>query len=265
MSLMLSRRAVVRSPLRFSLAATDYLKRLDAEGARIRMFDKANAKLIDALVELGGAYWDSAGTITTLCAKGFDGLTVPLRDGMNVGTPVAFDASDLNVKTGLKGDGSSKYIDSNRNNNADGQNNIAMGVWIATPPTTASATAYIGSRHPSLATPMSQLLQLNSTSKIARLNSGATGTFDSTADSGYFGASRSSGSELVARAQATNTTISAASSAPYDNTPWVFARNHFGSPAYSNTRLSLYHIGPALTLETLDGILTTFMSEVDAV
>jgi hypothetical protein len=251
------------------LAATDYLKRLDAEGARIRMFDKANANLIDALVELGGAYWDTAGTITTLCAKGFDGLTVPLRDGMNVGTPVAFAASDLNVKTGLKGDGSSKYINSNRNNDADGQNDQSMGLFISQTITGNSiGTGLMGTTE----SPNSAILQGgigNRRDFRSRNNSNFVYTNANWSDtSGYVGMSRSNSSGFDARIDGSTSSTTLTSSAPLAAKLGVFVRlDASANPAagYLNGGLSAYHIGPALDLATLDGILTTFMSEVDAV
>ena len=54
-------------------------------------------------------------------ARTLNGALVPL-----VGiapTNFNFVAGDYNRKTGLVGDGSTKYLDSNRNNNADPQNN----------------------------------------------------------------------------------------------------------------------------------------------
>jgi hypothetical protein len=263
MSLMLARRAVVRSPLRFSLAATDYLKRLDAEGARVRMFDKANANLIDALVELGGAYWDTAGTITTLCAKGFDGLTVPLRDGMNVGTPVAFEAGDLNVKTGLKGDGSSKYIDSNRNNNADGQNDFSMGFWATE---IGSVDAYMGVGDGSANVGSSQIFVTSiDPNDIFVRNRGGTSASTTSPGSnatGYIGTARATASEITIRGNGTTSSHTFSSFTPTSGNLLVFRRT---AGNYVSARIPLYHIGPALDLGTLDGILSNFMAEVAAV
>ncbi len=255
---------------RFSLAATDYFARLDAVGARIRAYDKANANLIDALVELGGAYWDTAGTITTLCAKGFDGLTVPLRDGMNVGTPFEFEASDLNVKTGLKGDGSSKYIDSNRNNNADGQDDQSMGVYISQKMTNnLIGTGIIGAT----TTNPSAILQGGTGSNRREFRSQNNNNFTLTNDDwsetlGYVAISRASDDEFAVRIDGDNYTASINSQSPSSGSVGVFVRldsdNNPGA-GYTNMGASIYHIGPALDLETLDGILTQFMAEVAAV
>ena len=242
----------------------DYIARLQAVGGHDPAFDSANDYLIRELVALGGPYWDTMGTMTTLCGKLFAGLLVPLRDGMDVGTNVDnnFVSGDYNAKTGLVGDGSSKYIDSNRNNNADGQNNISMGVYISAVGATAITEAFIGSRHPTNASPLTQMLSLSGGDKIARLNSGTTGTFTSSRMPGYFGSSRNNSSNMLARFSGANNELTSASSEPYDNNQWVFARNHIGSAAFSNCRLSLYHIGPALNLATLDGILTEYMARI---
>jgi hypothetical protein len=248
---------IASSRRRYSAAARDYFARLDAVSGRVTAYDRANANLIDALVALGGAYWDTAGTITTLCAKGFDGLTVPLRDGMNVGTSYNFVSGDMNVKTGLKGDGTSKYIASGRNNNADGQNNKSIGVWLSALGDRAATEGLIGAG----STGDSHLLRA-STSLFFRINY-STATAVATGDwsSGYIGAQRSSATEINWRNGGSTATASQGSTTPLDSETFVFRRG----ANYVAHRVSAYHIGPALTLATLDGILSTFMTEVNAV
>src|SRR5690606_17348645 len=72
----------------------DYIARLQAAGGHLPQYDAANDYLIRQLSGLGGPYWDTMGTLTTLCAKGFDALLVPLRDGMFTGVSVNFVEGD---------------------------------------------------------------------------------------------------------------------------------------------------------------------------
>ena len=63
-------------------------------------------------------------------ARTLAGALVPL-----VGTAPTnfnFDSEDYNRKTGLKGNGSDKYLASNRNNNADPKDNKHLSVYIST-------------------------------------------------------------------------------------------------------------------------------------
>ncbi len=252
MSLMLARRAVVRSPLRFSLAATDYLKRLDAVGARIRAYDRANANLIDALVELGGAYWDTAGTITTLCAKGFDGLTVPLRDGMNVGTPHEFEESDLDVKTGLQR-GSGKQITTELKGDDLPQNDVSLGAWITE--AIGSGFTFMGA-----GTSESGATSIRNTSVlwVLRNRNSISNLVDrEDRDLGFIGFSRGDSSKFKFRGGGTTDTLARDSQTPTSN-PFILVDSGVG-------RVSVAWVKTAIDLETMDGILTQFMAEVDAV
>jgi hypothetical protein len=252
MSLMLARRAVVRSPLRFSLAATDYLKRLDAGGARIRMFDKANANLIDALVELGGAYWDTAGTITTLCAKGFDGLTVPLRDGMNVGSSNFTSGDDYNVKTGIEG-ASGRSISLDLKAGDLGTADTSCGCWFTE--ALAGTRNLIGAGVTGAGT-----LNIRHTSDSLFFRN-----FNSSADNilhndkfGFVGMSRNSETFYTHRFDGVTTQRNRTTQTPVD-------LNYQLVNIDSRTRIAVSWFTKAMDLATLDGILTTFMSEVDAV
>ena len=59
-------------------------------------------------------------------------------------TNVNFVSGDYNQLTGIIGDGSTKYFNSNRNNNADPQNNVHQSVWVSTAHGSGSAAAYLG-------------------------------------------------------------------------------------------------------------------------
>jgi hypothetical protein len=248
---------IASSRRRYSAAARDYFARLDAVSGRVTAYDRANANLIDALVALGGAYWDTAGTITTLCAKGFDGLTVPLRDGMDVGTSYNFVSGDLNVKTGLKGDGTSKYIDSNRNNNADGQNDKSIGVYISALGTRIATEGIMGV---SATAGDSHIIRASGVVAY-RVNFSTVGAVSGDLSVGHVGVSRSAATQITYRVAGATNTLVQHSTTPLSGSTDIFRR----SPQFAPHRFSAYHIGPALTLATLDGILATFMSEVDAV
>ena len=243
----------------------DYIARLKDVDGHDPAFDAANDYLIRELVNLGGAYWDTMGTMTTLVGKKWEGLLVPLRDGMNVGTNVDdnFVIGDFNAKTGLIGDGSTKYINSNRNNNADGRDDQSMGVWLTSVTTLTSYVSPMGadeSHWAKRATSSSTYVPRNRSSTANVFNT------DGIFMPGYEGMSRSNSANFDFREKGGTRTLTRASSSPVDQNVFVMARNSAtGAALHSNERSSLYHIGPALNLATLDGILTEYMSRINEV
>ena len=98
----------------FSTEAANYFSRLvNAGDTTFLAYRQPLANYIDSLVALGGAYWDDMKSAASFVGVGIQGITVPLRDGMTVPTQNNFVAGDLNQLTGLKGDGSTKYIATN--------------------------------------------------------------------------------------------------------------------------------------------------------
>lgn len=90
-------------------------------------------------------------------ARTLNGALVPL-----VGTaPTNFNFvdGDYNRETGLVGDGSTKYLDSNRNNDADPQDSKHISVYASTTATNNPATAvsYLGASSVSGSTHLSRL------------------------------------------------------------------------------------------------------------
>jgi len=233
-------------------------------------YDRANANLIDSLVALGGAYWDTAGTITTLCAKAFAGLTVPLRDGMTVGTSYNFVSGDLNVKTGIKGNGSSKYFGANRNNNEDAQDSNSNSVWITEANT--AGVSFVGFMGCGAASNGSNFIGAETTtlnySFRSRTSSGSIVSYSTGGPrTGFHGIARTGSANYVYKMGDLTATLTFASQTPFNGDVLVFARGNASNVPglFSDARMSVYHIGPAVTMTVLEGVLSTFMSEVNAV
>jgi hypothetical protein len=76
--------------------------------------------------------WDAIKACCIMAAwDGLDGALYPLKG--TAPTNFNFVSGDYNRETGLVGDGSTKYLDSNRNNNADPQNSQHMALYITQP------------------------------------------------------------------------------------------------------------------------------------
>jgi hypothetical protein len=126
-------------------------------------------------------------------------------------TSFNFADGDYNRKTGLVGDGSTKYLDSNRNNNADPQNSKHLAVWISTHHTRNQLRADIGMGGPNNG---SSQLATSTTARLYRINfTSDPGVSDVSTATGFWGASRASSSSIFGRHAGATITINAISAA----------------------------------------------------
>ncbi len=188
-------------------------------------------------------------------ARTLSGALMPL-----VGTAPTnnnFVTADYNRKTGIKGDGSTKYLNPNRNNNADPQNSKHLAVY-ATEITTISGTSswYIGG---SASAGRSSILNFNG----LRLNVNSSTFAAANHAAGLIATTRTNSSAFQTYGnKITNgngvTTLAATSSAPANFIPHIFKR-HDGTN-FSNPRLSYYSIGEHLDLALLDTRVSNLMT-----
>jgi hypothetical protein len=165
---------------------------------------------------------------------------------------------DYNRKTGLEGDGSTKYLDSNRNNNADPQNSKHLAVYQSTGHTRNIARVVLGS--PGTGAGASGLLTAESPSRrFFRVNitDAALSLSDSTTLPGFWGSSRPNSSGYTGRYNGVNYPFTDSSSVPVSNDITVFSR---GAEDYSNARLAFYSIGESLDLALLDTRVTDLIN-----
>ena len=195
-------------------------------------------------------------------ARTLNGALVPLVSTMPAPTNAGgnFVAADYNRKTGLAGDGSTKYLDSNRNNNADPQNSAHQSCFISTAPSTGSARIYMGTGVVDFGT--THIVRESPGKFGTRNRNGAVSSPVSVAVTGFAGHSRATSSSYTIRASATNYSTSVTSQTPYAGNVFVFATN----PAsfYSDARLAFYSIGESLDLALLDARVSTLMSDLAA-
>ncbi|NBS71516.1 hypothetical protein EBT31_21790 [bacterium] len=186
------------------------------------------------------------------------GALVPL-----VGTaPTSFYFVDANYdrKTGLLGDGTSKYLNSNRNNNTDPQNNKHLSAYISNL-STIQASLYLGCGAGN-ATGRSSINQLTITSQFAvRNNNGATSSTPSQA-TGFVGTTRSQSANFQMRVAGNTAVTTATSETPMNENIGVFAQATAAN--YSNARLAFYSIGESLDLALLDTRVTALITAIGA-
>jgi hypothetical protein len=198
--------------------------------------------------------WDAIKACCILAgARTLSGALIPL-----VGTAPTnynFVAGDYNRETGLVGDGSTKYLDSNRNNNADGQDNHHLSHYS---PDYNSSAPIISSNDPGGTNGMSLLTNGNSRSRTST-------NFLFTATDPFIGMSRASAAAFNIRYDGSTVSSSVASAAPTSSPILVYRlKNFFGTDVYSAARLSFYSIGESLDLALLDTRVSNLMTAIGA-
>jgi len=188
-------------------------------------------------------------------ARTLAGALVPLVGAAP--TNFNFAPGDYNRKTGLVGDGSTKYLDSNRNNNADPQDSKHISIQVSAlnaGPGGVLIDAGAG------ATGASNLY----TSLLVNYGSRVNSSFSTTSGvaTGFFGVSRSNSSQYSRRFNATTNTVSSSSQAPFNGNFLIYKET--GVDAYSSPRLSFYSIGESLNLTQLDARVTDLINAFGA-
>ena len=193
-------------------------------------------------------------------ARTLAGALVPL-----VGTaPTNFNfvAGDYNRETGLVGDGSTKYLDSNRNNNADPQNNRHVASYVGQIPLSPNNGFLISSG--SYLAPGSTYIfkgvpDFNYTS--AKIAGGIE--FGPVAGgpnaSGLYGVSRSSSSSATFAFNKSSVDYVSTSQTPSSSTIRLFSD---GTTLFSTARLAFYSIGESLDLASLDARVTDLINAI---
>jgi hypothetical protein len=178
-------------------------------------------------------------------ARTLAGALVPLAG--TAPTSINFVSGDYNRKTGLVGDGSTKYLNSNRNNNADPQNNQHVAIYSSSPPT----GTLIGAGFTNTGT----------THIVSTLQRNRSSAFDlGTAVTGFTAMSRPNSSAYIFRTGNSSATRSRASQAPFNGNLHVFRRNTTSDFGWSDSRLAFYSIGESLDLALLDARVTDLIN-----
>jgi hypothetical protein len=192
-------------------------------------------------------------------ARTLNGALQPLAG--TAPTPVSFVSGDYNRKTGLVGNRSSKYLNSNRNNNADPQNNCHLSIYLSALDTGDTSTLpafYMGAVTTLNNVGGSSLGRFQGQS-YARLKDGDLNQVGEAV--GLLGGSRSSSSNRTTRSNKVSTSATSNSNSPNTGNIFVFVRNVDGNPElYSNARLAFYSIGESLDLALLDARVTALIT-----
>jgi len=245
---------IVRPGFQFDTDASTYIEAVEVADAQA--LETATRYAINDFV-IGCKQDGTWSAIKASCilagARTTNGALVPLVG--TAPTPSNFDLvsnTDYNRKTGLLGNGSTKYLNTNRAENADPQNSVHTSVYITS---VFSSAQYIlfGSDNSSSCGLYRALSNVNTYSRNA---TAGTSVASST---GFAGASRPTSASFVGRVFGTQTTTALASVT--SNTTNFFVFGAAGSSSNRGSgRLAFYSIGESLDLALLDARVSALIT-----
>jgi len=185
------------------------------------------------------------------------GALVPLVGSAPTNTN--FVSGDYSRTLGLTGNGSTKYLNSNRAATADPQNDVHIAVWATTLETTNNRY-YIGASASGV-TGATGIRRSSATAVIFQNRLASPGATASTHAIGFIGTSRTASNAYDVRGNGTTSSFTTASQTTTSDNYGIFATINSGSPAsYGNGAISFYSIGENLNLSLLDARLATYMA-----
>jgi hypothetical protein len=166
-----------------------------------------------------------------------------------------FVSGDYNRETGLVGDGSTKYLNSNRNSDADPLNSKHCSVYVSTAGSAQSTDLYLGDTDTLRIAQSATVLSVRVSSPASSITTAVV--------TGFVGGSRSISASFIARRNGANVTQVTTSSSNVATKTYIFARND-SPPLNTNARLAFYSIGESIDLALLDTRVTALINAIAA-
>jgi hypothetical protein len=144
-------------------------------------------------------------------------------------------------------------LNSNRNNNADPQNNFHLSVYASTLGTAGYGIAQGSGESGTSMLGLSANVHRSRSSAFTNINAAV----------GFVGHSRSQSTSFTHRAALSNTVVTIASQSPANPPLLVYARGTVGSPqALADARIAFYSIGESLDLALLDARVSNLITTI---
>ena len=208
--------------------------------------------------------WDAIKASCILAgARTLDGALVPLAGPVPTNPGNVFLSGDYNRKIGLKGNGTTKYLNSNYTIPSALQNNVHLSAYLGEPHTPAAAEMYNAAVNLSTLN-SSQLFRFTAspTGLYSRLNDVTTNLSGSISGAGLVGSSRIASTGYTTITSKSNNIIVQSSTGVSGFSQFIFARNASGSFDLPTTaRLAFYSIGESLDLALLDARVTDLINK----
>jgi hypothetical protein len=199
-------------------------------------------------------------------ARTLNGALVPLVG--SAPTNNNFVTGDYDRETGLKGNGTTKYLNSNRFADSDGQNDMHVSAYRSQYVSQSQVKVLIGYYKPASPAVLTHIGNTGSTFQPRANNLTLTSISGQGSSLGFYGVSRSSSSSFVYKTPSSSIgTVNISSISPGNLKHFVFAMNDNGnfSSSYANaSRLSFYSIGESIDLAALDTRVSTLMTDLAA-
>ena len=202
--------------------------------------------------------WDKLESSALFVGVGIQGVTVPLKSTMPTLTNNNFVAGDLNTLTGLKGDASTKYLDTGALDNSTSQNDVSLSVWV-TDNVPLDNAYWIGSQR------LAQRSAINNTAVKFSARTTSSSQVNPSPDivDGFIGQTRTVSTDFDWFINTNSGNFVKASTTPPGTGIGVFS---YGAGFNKNaSRIATYHYGTALNLATLEGLQDTLISEIAAI
>jgi hypothetical protein len=254
---------LARESVPFDNDAWEYIARVETADGQILEQSVRNAITNFVIGCKADGIWTAIKASCILAgARTLTGALVPL-----VGTAPTnnnFVSGDYNRTTGLVGDGSTKYLNVNRLNNAQPQDNRHQSVWLsASGPSTG---VFIGSRTASnfdailTASPgINGVLGRRVSSNCALVDIGVSNN-----PTGLHGTSRSASATFSSRVGSTTRSHSQTSETATTSSTYLFALSASVADTtpgnFTAARIAFYSIGESLDLALLDTRVTTLIN-----
>ena len=199
--------------------------------------------------------WDAIKASCILAgARTLAGALVPLKGAAPTNNG-PFVTGDYNRETGLIGNATTKYLNTNRNNNADPQDSHHLAVYASALDSNAGGICIYAGSGVAGAAGSTMLVERGSVPGALRARSRSS-TLSSASNNeavGFLAVGRSAAGTHVIRTNGASSSHSISSDAALNGNHFVFAGNNAGSPTnVSNGRLAYYSIGESLDLAALD-------------
>jgi len=199
--------------------------------------------------------WDAIKACCILAgARTLDGALVPLVGAAP--TNNNFVDADYDRETGLVGDGSTKYLDSNRNNNADPQNDGHVAVFATE---LGSAGRWVNTENLTQAG-IYTIAYTGSSFNLRNRTSAADSGIGTPSTNSLTGLSRSISSTYTFRSNGATISINRNSDGLTSGNTYIYS----GGGGYTNPRLAFYSIGESLDLAALDTRVSNLITAIGA-
>jgi hypothetical protein len=193
-------------------------------------------------------------------ARTLSGALVPLVG--TAPTNTSFVSGDYNRETGLVGNGTTKFLNSNRDITSDPQDNSHIAVYASS----VSTGAFIGTDNSGTGDTFILSDSTNASwpfrHRLSTFDAGSQGT-RGTNVAGLIALTRSTSTTCISRVSGTNATLTSTSTTIPSRNCGVFCRlGPSGALDYSASRLTFYSIGESLDLALLDTRVTTLINAI---